>query len=73
MSSPCGTLPGTGKMLVQRYAFGVDSVQALCLALQIIGVEISTLAGSPDGNGDFPDWADSPNFGFFVPLIAENN
>ena len=58
----------TVKMIRQRYTFGVDSVQALCHALQIVGVEISTLSGSPDHDNDEPEWDKDPNFGFFVSL-----
>lgn len=55
---------GTCEMLVQHATLGADSVQALYHALQIVGVEISTLAGSPATY-----WADVPNFGF--PLVPK--
>jgi hypothetical protein len=59
IGEPAGNAGGIRKMLVQHAAFGIDSVQALYLALGIVGVEISTLAGSPG-----PEWANDPTFGF---------
>ena len=57
-----GNKDAVREMLRQHAALGVDSVQALYSALFIVGVEISTLVGSPATY-----WADVPNFGFPKP------
>ena len=57
---------GSGKV---RYAVGVDSMQALVLALKIIGADLYSSEAAKEGR---LSWFGSPNLGFPVPdVIAD--